>query len=181
MGLLVVPDCCMGAHDGKALQRGEKIGAMHKEINIGGLRVYGGVSFSKRTDGVNSKLEDGTHFLMWDFDNVDYMALLEGLRWVQWNNSLPTIYILESTPGSYHAYCFKRKDWPTTLHILADTYGLDPAYFKIGVLRGFFTLRIKDKSGFQIRKIEELKSSMPEDVDPFEEIKSFSKYWTKRT
>ncbi len=118
--------------------------------------------------------------MMWDFDNKGEDDVKNALVDVQKRFKLSRIYLLNTgLEGYYHAYCFKAHSWGDTLKILAETEGLDQVYFKIGVIRGYFTLRYtpKKKRGFQPAII--LPSRYKEDVNPYE-VTSFVTYWTKR-
>lgn len=129
--------------------------------------------------GANSNLADGMHILMWDFDNVSAEAVHEAL-WAQHHRwGLSKIHVLQSSvPGNYHAYCFTRTPWPKVLYILAGTEGIDKQFFKLGVMRGYMTLRFSDKPPTKISHVWTIPSGIAEDVG-MNEIVSFEKYWTK--
>lgn len=117
---------------------------------------------------------------MWDFDDIKEVDVENALRTIQKQFSLPRIWLINTGLGGYwHAYCFKACSWPDTLKILASTQFLDQVYFKIGVIRGYFTLRYspKDKRTFKPARV--LRSRRKEDVNPFE-LSNTVKYWTKR-
>lgn len=153
---------------------------MKGRLNLGGWSFYIGLSHSKRVEGVNSKLPDGKHFLMWDFDDVVEGDVRQTLRYVQKRFKLPKIYLVNTGLAHYwHAYCFKRHSFADTLHILASTPFLDRIYFLIGVSRGYFTLRYVPKGTRDFKPAVILTSKYPEDVDPYTEC-CFIRYWTKR-
>lgn len=117
---------------------------------------------------------------MWDFDNVKEEDVKNELRRIQMVFKLPRIWLISTgIEGYYHAYCFKAFDWPDTLKILASTCFLDKVYFKIGVIRDYFTLRYSYKKGRDFSKAAILKSRYKEDVNPFT-LTNMVKYWTKR-
>ena len=72
------------------------------------------------------------------------------------------------------AYCFKRLPWLKVVEILAFTKGVDWNYFKYGVYRGHFTLRVTPKSGRKPKLIWMLVSAVPEDCGIVDLI-----YWTR--
>jgi len=98
--------------------------------------------------GVNSTLPDGKHIIMWDFDDVE-LSLVEGtLKWIQRHFDLPNIYIFNTgTQDHYIAYCFERCDWWKSIAIVAETNFVDANFFKYGVYRGHWTLRVTPKEG----------------------------------
>lgn len=140
----------------------------------------------QKVRGICSDLKYGYHFLLWDFDMLPLDEVEESLRFIQGRFKLPTIHIIQTAAeGGYHAYCFKRVTWPQCLYILSMTEGLDSGYFKIGVLRGYFTLRITPKirrngkaEGFT--QVMRLPSHYRPDVSP-DKATNLVEYWTKRS
>lgn len=152
----------------------------HLRLNLGPWRLYGALTRSRQILGVNSKLADDTHVLMWDFDAIPwYLQVKRSLQRIAMVHQTANIYVLRSSTYGYHAYCFQRHSWPKTLQILADTSYLDPVYFKIGVIRGYFTLRIEDKKRGKLTPVDTIAGFREEDVLP-DEQRSFVNYWTKR-
>jgi len=135
--------------------------------------------------GVNSDLDDGSHFLMWDFDQCELSEVLDSLREVQRKFRLPNIYVIQTDRrGSYHAYCFAKKTWAEAVFILMSTRHCDQGFIKLAVLRGYITLRItpkrrKDGTWEGFRRVAVLPSDVGEEVDPGA-IYNFVEYWTKR-
>jgi len=128
--------------------------------------------------GVNSILPDGKHILMWDFDGVKPQQVVESLIEVQRRYKLPTIYILYTgKKGHYMAYCFKRCEWQKAIEIIAATKYIDMTFFRFGVWRKKFTLRITPKDGRRIRLFTKLGSPYPEDAT-IDELDSFVRYET---
>lgn len=151
---------------------------MRFEFTLGTWRIRASAERQVRVRGVTSELSDGNHMLLWDFDNTDLSVVCADLKRVQAEYNLPTIHILRTRESSYHAYCFARHSWPWTLLILADTPHLDPDYFRIGVWRGYFTLRIAPKPGApEIEHVTDLVSGHPADINPLE-ANRFVRYWT---
>ena len=152
---------------------------MDTRFNIGNFRVYIGVKRMTWVDGVNSKLDDGGHFLMWDFDDVDPEELSLALEETQKALGLPNIYILSSgKPRGYHAYCFKRYSWDEAFAIVWRTPRVCQTFVKMAFVRGYFTLRYSAKSGREISFERILVGPAPEDVDP-RQIHNFVRYYTK--
>jgi len=120
------------------------------------LRIY--ILKLEKRIGVNSqKYNDvNKHILMWDFDEASLATIYYSLYTLLKKYRLPTIYIVRSSPKKYHAYCFTARTFLQICHILSDTPKLDIAYFRIGIIRGYFTLRItprKDEPNFKLVKI----------------------------
>lgn len=128
--------------------------------------------------GVNSNLPDGNHILMWDFDMVNKEDIIKELVDIQARFKLPRIYILQTSPKQgFHAYCFKKVDWKTCVEILAASKLIDWNYFKYGIYRKHFTLRVSPKCGREIKAIGQIASTVQDDVSP-EELKSWVQYET---
>jgi len=153
---------------------------MNIAFQIRNIRFHVGFSIQKKVIGVNSQLEDGKHFLLWDFDGLSLGEVMTALEYVQGWFELPSIYILNTgIEGYYHAYCFKKFHWAKAMYALASTRGIDETFFKLGVMRGYWTLRFSDKKDRSFEKVAELESPFEEDVNPYE-ISSFAEYFTKK-
>jgi len=128
--------------------------------------------------GVNSKLPDGNHILMWDFDDMKLEDIISWLRPIQWFCKLPRIFILNTgRPNSYIAYCFKRMNFISACSIIAMTPGVCKNFFKYGVYRGHFTLRVTPKEYRKIKLAAIMKSGYKEDA-VIKELQSWTKYET---
>lgn len=129
--------------------------------------------------GVNSKIDDETHFLMWDFDNVPLPIVEVSLLHIQNNFNLPAIQILSTgKENGYHAYCFKACSFLLARTILAATANVDLKFVALGFMRGYFTLRFSDVKGREFKPICELPSAIPSDLD-YSDVNCFVNY-TKR-
>lgn len=149
-------------------------------IKYKGWEFHAGLTHSQQMIGVNSKLEDGKHFIMWDFDNTELDKLSTILHMMQQAYTLSNIYIMSTgTPTHYHAYCFNKVSWNRLVGILLNTPLLDTGFLKVGFLRGYYTLRISPKQGREVKLVSVLASNVPETVTPTE-IPEVIKYWTKR-
>lgn len=151
---------------------------MFWQLRLGSYRI--GISCNRitYTEGACSLLENGEHILMWDFDNVGLDDILASLIMIQSWHCLPRTYVLESSPGSYIAYCFKRCSFPRAISIVADTPYVDWQFVKLSVLRGYFTLRIGEKHGCEPRLVRVLESIYPETAS-IPELCKFVRYETK--
>lgn len=128
--------------------------------------------------GVNSRLPDGNHILMWDFDDTTLGQVIKDLDRVQSVYELPAIYILETKMRTnYIAYCFASKPWRKVIEIIAFTRGVDANFFKYGVYRERFTLRVTPKGGRRPFLKYVLKSGIKPDVE-IRDLKSWVKYQT---
>lgn len=125
--------------------------------------------------GVNSKVDPETHFLMWDFDNTPLPGIEASLIAIQKEYNLPNISII-STGKGYHAYCFKACSWLRARTILASTPYVDTKYVGIGLMRGYFTLRFDNTREFTCVCV--LPGATPEDLC-YSDVNSFVNY-TKR-
>lgn len=119
--------------------------------------------------GVNSLMRNGKHILMWDLDQTHLNYVAKRLAYIQKQHHLSNIYILRSSkPNNYIAYCLQAFDWWDTKRIIADTYGVDELFFKYGVYRGYFTLRVSTKEGQRPTLVHVLKSEVPESAKIFD-------------
>jgi len=137
-------------------------------------------TFAQVTDviGVNSLLPDGRHILMWDFDEVDLTKVIPALLDVQTKYKLPAIYLLNTgKPKNWIAYCLKSVDWRLAVEIIASTQYVDWEFFKYGVYRERFTLRVSSKNGRKITLRAILDSPYPAEANP-RDLKSWVKYET---
>jgi hypothetical protein len=137
-------------------------------------------TFAQVTDviGVNSKLKDGNHILMWDFDDTPLDAVVLVLDEVRKQCRLPKIYILNTgKQNHYIAYCFARYHWRYAFGIVASTPLVDWNFLKYAAVRGHFTLRVSPKNGRKIKLVRILESQRPENVS-VKELKSWVKYET---
>ncbi len=128
--------------------------------------------------GVNSTLPDGKHILMWDFDDTNIDKVATSLSKVQSVYNLSNIYILETKKDkNYIAYCFKSVSWRKVVEIIAFTKGVDKNFFKYGVYREKFTLRVTPKSGRKPKLIYTLKTNV-EETAHIKQLGSWVKYQT---
>ncbi|GAI86685.1 unnamed protein product, partial [marine sediment metagenome] len=111
------------------------------------------------------------HIPMWDFDNVALDRVKEALRRIQTRFFLSNILILRSSePDNYIAYCFTARDWREVVAIIAETELVDWNFFKYGVYRERFTLRVSPKRVEKPKLVAtlegyELANCSPEDLN----------------
>jgi len=131
-----------------------------------------------KVTGVNSILDDKKHILLWDFDDVEEQEVWASLKHIQKKEHLPTIYLLHTSNGNHYcAYCFKRCDWWTCKRIIASTPYTDEEYFKYGVNRGYFTLRVSAKHNMAPHLVATLPSKVRETAT-IDELESWVVYET---
>jgi len=112
-----------------------------------------------RTVGVLSRREDGSHFLLWEFDDVPLAKVKRALGIVQKRYRLPDVFVASSGRGDhYHAYCFTPVSFRQLVRIMADTDDVDLRFLRWTLYRGQATLRIGEKAGRTINWIARLKS-----------------------
>lgn len=134
-------------------------------------------TFAPVTDvtGVNSTLPDGSHITMWDFDDVPLQDIVNTLTTVQYFHKLPNIYVLNTgLVNHYIAYCFKSMPWKRSILIVAETDFVDPNFFKYGVYREHWTLRVTPKEGRKPKLVDIIHSFRPEDCS-IDELNSWVK------
>lgn len=147
-------------------------------LRIGRWRFTASVAPVTDVVGVHSNLEDNQHILMWDFDGVSLGKVITALEGVQAIYELPRVYILNTgKPKHYIAYCFKRVSWHKCVEIIATTPYVDWEFFKYGVYREKFTLRVTPKAGRRPKMAWILKSEKEEDAW-ITDLKRWVKYET---
>jgi len=134
------------------------------KIRIGNFRFTWTFTQVTEVIGVDSTLPEGDHIIMWDLDDVPFNLVHDVLQQVQWIYGLPNIYILNTgKPDNYIAYCFKAVYWRDSVKIVAATPYVDYKFFKYGVYREHWTLRVTPKEGRKPRLATILHSTVPED------------------
>lgn len=152
---------------------------MQCRLTLLGLRFYAGVNRVTWVDGVNSKLPDGNHVLMWDFDEITLDKLIAELTAVQINHRLSNIYIVNTgRPNSYHAYCFTSLPFEQAFDIVSHTEGVCRTFVKMAFVRDYFTLRYGDKKGRELEHAGVIKSDILETVAPLD-LGDYVRYLTK--
>jgi hypothetical protein len=133
------------------------------------------MSLIRKVIGVNSTLPNGQHILMWDFDDIPLDVVEVALALIQDIYNLPNIYILNTGKVEHFiAYSFEALDWKDSIEIVAATPHIDRNYFKYGVYRDHWTLRVSPKEGRKPKLVKVLWSERPETAS-ISELNS----WTK--
>jgi len=144
-----------------------------------GRKLHFSIEKIEVVQGVNSKIDDDTHFLMWDFDDIPLPIVEVSLLHIQKNFHLPAIQILSTgKKDGYHAYCFKACSFLLARTIMAATANVDLKFVALGFMRGYFTLRFSDVKGRKFEPVCELPSAIPSDLD-YSDVNCFVNY-TKR-
>jgi len=146
-----------------------------------GLRFYCAISLRRvrEVTGVNSQVDEDTHFLMWDFDEIPLPIVIDSLKAVQRMFNLPAISIVQTKANNYHGYCFRACSFIEARGIIAFTPNIDRHYLAAGCGRGYFTLRFTDVKGQEFKHVMTLTSDIEPDLD-YTDINSFVQY-TKAT
>lgn len=151
---------------------------MIKKLNIGDVRITFSIARVTRMIGVNSRLDDDRHIIMWDFDDMELEVVESALCKVQEKYNLSNIYILETKHlTNYIAYCFTARRFDHVCLVILDTNFIDWNFFKYGVYRGRFTLRVTAKEGRTPRLVKILAGATRPDVD-IKDLHSWVHYQT---
>lgn len=123
----------------------------------------------KRTGVCSQKFdEQDKHILLWDFDNADIDKITFDLKKIQREYYLPTIYVIESSENHYHAYCFASRTFVETINIISSTLCVCENFLRLGMIRGYYTLRISLRQGEQFKLIKKIHSEYPDEILPSE-------------
>ena len=107
--------------------------------------------------GITSKLANGKHIIMWDFDGLSLGVVSDTV--VKYGADSAANYIVQTSEDAkhFHVYCFSEV---TELCTLASC---DTKHFEHSKTLGFSTLRITPKNGFAPRVVSVvLKGTIPE-------------------
>ena len=140
------------------------------------LRVY--FSRLEKREGIASKVysKEDKHILLWDFDDSELSKIKKSLRFLQIWYKLSTIYIISSSPGRYHAYCFTSRTFREVINIISATPEIDTKYLRLGMVRGYYTLRISPRNNDRLNLVDKLISNIKPEVNPLDV--SISEYLT---
>jgi len=121
---------------------------MKKSFRIGDFDIYFRARKIQHIQGMCSDTRNGKHILMWDFDDIPFKAVKDVLWAAQKKYNLPDIIILETKENAnYIAYCFAERDFKSALGIVLNTPLVCWNFWRLSVMRGFFTLRFSPKDG----------------------------------
>jgi len=98
-------------------------------------------------NGYTNRTIDGLYCCFIDYDQLELKWVMHELERLQKDYKLSTFYILESSPGSYHAISFDKLTLGEYLHVLRNS-SVDPAYMDVALKHGkkIWTLRATGKS-----------------------------------
>lgn len=117
--------------------------------------------------GVCSGKADGSdrHMLLFDFDNANLASIAKSLEKLQATYKLPNIYIVQSSPLNYHGYCFSNRSFRETIMLLSSVPEIDEKYLRLGIVRGYYTLRISQRAGEIFKTVLTLESMFPREME----------------
>lgn len=151
---------------------------MIKRLTIGHYRLTLTCARIAKVIGVNSFVDEDTHILMWDFDEVPLDDVVAALYIVQKRYMLSDIRILRTKePDNYIAYCFTSCEWRMAVEVIASTLNVDWQFLRFGVYRGHFTLRVTPKGERTPYWVKTLEGLCLPDVKP-EDLESWVRYET---
>lgn len=135
-------------------------------IRIGKIQASFYVKRLEKRTGICSQKEtrEDKHILLWDFDNKDLGRIMASLTRLLLRYQLPNIYIIESSPQRYHAYSFTARTFRETIHILSDTPEIDLEYLRLGMVRGYYTLRITPRQNDIFKTVKVLASIHKDEI-----------------
>lgn len=137
---------------------------MNLEIGKYSVKIY--ISKLEKRTGICSQVYEveDKHILLWDFDNSELSQIIHDLENLQLVYRLPRILIIESSPNKYHAYCFVARSFREIINILSATPEIDMSYLRLGIVRGYFTLRISNRPRGNFSLIKTLPSIWANEV-----------------
>lgn len=113
---------------------------------IGNILFYGFITKTQKATGITSKTDrENYHYILWDFDNVEYHNMISALEKVMIKYNINGLVVMSDKVNSYRAFSSDIVDYKTLLKIILDTDGVDRMFFKWTVKRGYATIRISDK------------------------------------
>lgn len=132
------------------------------------IRIY--ASHLEKRTGICSVVyqEKDKHILLWDFDDIELEIIVSSLRTIQNFYVLPTILIVSSSANRHHAYCLTARTFREVIHILSATPEIDLDYLRMGMARGYYTLRISERKSDTFKLVYTLSSSIPNEVNPLD-------------
>ncbi|RLG47473.1 MAG: hypothetical protein DRN92_03100 [Thermoproteota archaeon] len=151
------------------------------KFKLGNWRIAFGIMRTIKCEGVYSQLDDQKkyHFLMWDFDNVPFIEVFEEIEDVIYGYDLSKAYIINSgKPNHWWVIILKRKTFEEAREIIASCHSVDEEFYKLGVYKRRWCLRIGEKEGRKPFLFEVIPGVTKEDVK-VSDIKYFCRYETR--
>lgn len=132
------------------------------------LRIY--LSKLEKRAGICSQSynKPDKHCLLWDFDNAELEDIKLTLIGIQFIYNLPEIRIIKSSANKYHAYCFCARSLRNVINILSATPQIDMEYLRLGIVRGYFTLRISERNDSEFGLVDILKTGFIDEMSPLD-------------
>lgn len=129
-------------------------------FNLAEIRIYASRVY-KRTGVHSLQPKLNKHALLLDFDEGNLDNIINNLKLIQKRYKLPNIYIVESSFGRYHAYSLACRELKEIIHIVSAIPDIDIMFLRLGIARGYYTLRISKRSlsDFELKRV--LYSSYP--------------------
>jgi len=147
-------------------------------LRLGCLRFSFALVKAVRTGGVNSRLKDGKHILMFDFDDCDLWTVTQELKIIQSVYQLPDAFICSTgRRNSYVAFIWKKVTTREFVEIVSQCKHVDVNFLRIGFMRGYWTIRLLDKEDRKIKLIAVIPGFVESDVTP-DDVEDFVYYDT---
>lgn len=137
------------------------------------MRIDLSVSRTVKVTGINSNIDtdNNEHILLWDFDETCLSDVIQSLKTVQETHTLPTIHIVQSSFEHLHAYCFCKFTTQMASYIISTTEYVDKIFWKLGVVRGYWTLRFTPKNkSTKFTHVCDLSSNILEDMSVLQNL-----------
>lgn len=116
-------------------------------VTEGNLRIVLAISDFQTVSGITSKAGNGSHYVLWDFDNRSLEICAKALRYIQRKYSLSDIYIFSDSENSCHGICYSKFRFRKMIEILASTPNIDLDYVAHTIDQGKATIRLSEKIG----------------------------------
>lgn len=108
---------------------------------------YMNISKVQTLMGMNSKTDNGLHFVFLDCDSVRLNELSISLLELQKEFDLGEMYVTSDTPGNYRVWCFDRVEFRTLIQIIARCPYTDIDFLRWTARKGCATMRLSTKAG----------------------------------
>ena len=107
-------------------------------------------SLKQKTETINgytNRTKDGLYCVFIDYDDLELKWVMQEIERLQKDYRLSTFYILESSPGNFHAVCFDKLSLGEYLTVLRNS-SVDPRYMDVPLKHGkkIWTLRATGKN-----------------------------------
>lgn len=116
--------------------------------------------------GMGSVCEDGEHCLFFDLDNINELALRNGIVTLQREYELGDCYVFRTSTDSYHAVFLDKLSRGMIINLHDHFSSITPKWDNQGLInhdisslrRKYWTLRLNSRGGDQIKHVSTLKS-----------------------